>query len=202
MELPRSPAASTESRLWMSAIPPVRNFKPLSFRRTGNRHRPDAEVRLRQQPCLRRGNGRSLRSTPPPPSRQSADPRGTSVKAYGNRLFIGDWAAGKILIADASNPAQLIPQGTLQLDGYGDGLDVCDTLVFASTGHHRKSGPAAERPGNGHGLEVWDVKDPFHPKRLSVFPFPVSTISATTTGVCGFPGTTRSAPTPTTDFSF
>ena len=26
-----------------------------------------------------------------------------SVKAYDNRVFIGDWAAGKILIADASN---------------------------------------------------------------------------------------------------
>lgn len=95
-----------------------------------------------------------------------------SVKAYGNRVFIGDWAAGKILIADASNPAQLIPQGTLQLDGYGDGLDVRGTLVFASTGHHRKSGPAEDRPGNGHGLEVWDVKDPFHPRRLSRFSFP------------------------------
>lgn len=95
-----------------------------------------------------------------------------SVKAYGNRLFIGDWAAGKILIADASNPARLIPLGTLQLDGYGDGLDVRGTLVFASTGHHRKSGPTEDRPGNGHGLEVWDVKDPFHPRRLSRFSFP------------------------------
>ena len=95
-----------------------------------------------------------------------------SVKAYGNRVFIGDWAAGKILIADASNPAHLIPQGTLQLDGYGDGLDVRGTLVFASTGHHRKSGPAKDRPGNGHGLEVWDVKDPLHPSRLSRFSFP------------------------------
>lgn len=95
-----------------------------------------------------------------------------SVKACGNKVFVGDWAAGRIQIADASNPARLKALGSIRLDGYGDGLDVQGNLVFASTGHHRKSGPAAERPGGGHGMEIWNIENPVRPRRLSIFRFP------------------------------
>lgn len=95
-----------------------------------------------------------------------------SVKVAGNRVFVGDWAAGRIQIADASNPARLSPLEFIQLDGYGDGLDVQGDLVFASTGHHRKSGPVKDRPGNGHGVEIWNIGNPTHPRRLSIFRFP------------------------------
>lgn len=95
-----------------------------------------------------------------------------SVRTAGNRVFVGDWAAGRIQIADASNPACLSPQGFIQLDGYGDGLDIQGNLVFASTGHHRKTGPKKDRPGNGHGVEIWDIQDPARPRRLSRFSFP------------------------------
>ena len=91
-----------------------------------------------------------------------------SVRTAGNRVFVGDWAAGRIQIADASNPACLSPRGFIQLDGYGDGLDIQGNLVFASTGHHRKTGPKKDRPGNGHGVEIWDIQDPAaFPVRLS-----------------------------------
>lgn len=95
-----------------------------------------------------------------------------SVRAAGKLVFAGDWSAGRIQIVDASNPACLSPLKFIQLDGYGDGLDVQGSLVFASTGHHRKSGPKKDRPGNGHGVEIWDITNPRNPQRLSIFRFP------------------------------
>lgn len=95
-----------------------------------------------------------------------------SVRAAGNKVFVGDWAAGKILIADAANPAQLRPIGHIQLNGYGDGVDVQGNMLLASTGHHRKSGPEKERHGRGHGVEIWDITSPSAPVRLSRFEFP------------------------------
>ena len=95
-----------------------------------------------------------------------------SVKGAGKRVFAGDWSAGEIRIADASNPAALKLVGSLRLDGFGDGLDVQGNLLFASTGHHRKSGPRNLRPGNGHAVEIWDIRHPERPERLSIFRFP------------------------------
>ncbi len=95
-----------------------------------------------------------------------------SVKVSGTRVFAGDWAAGQIRIADASNPASLKLAGCIRLDGFGDGLDVQGELLFASTGHHRKSGPRSLRSGNGHAVEIWNIRNSARPERLSIFRFP------------------------------
>ena len=95
-----------------------------------------------------------------------------SVKTAGKLVLAGDWLTGRVQILDASNPACLSPLKFIQLDGYGDGLDVQGNLVYAATGHHSQSGPKEERYGNGHGVEIWDIKDPMNPQRLSRFSFP------------------------------
>jgi hypothetical protein len=45
-------------------------------------------------------------------------------------------------------------------------------LCFCSTGHDAKSGPPDARPGNGRGVEVFDLSDPAQPTKLGVFNFP------------------------------
>lgn len=95
-----------------------------------------------------------------------------SVAYRDGRLHIGDWAVGKLTIADVRDPLapRVVAQGTL--DGYGDGVFLKDNLCFCSTGHDAKSGPAEARPGNGRGVEIFDVADPGNPKKVGVFKFP------------------------------
>lgn len=95
-----------------------------------------------------------------------------SVKFAGNRVFVGNWSRGRILIADAADPAQLKPIGSVFLDGFGDGVDVQGNLLLASTGHHSKTIRGNDGKGRGHGLELWDIADPAKPVRLSRFAFP------------------------------
>ena len=95
-----------------------------------------------------------------------------SVAYKDGMLYIGDWAVGKLTIADVRDPRdpKVVAQGTL--DGFGDGIFVQGGLCFCSTGHDAKSGSADYRPGNGRGVEAFDVSDPLAPKKLGVFKFP------------------------------
>jgi hypothetical protein len=95
-----------------------------------------------------------------------------SVVYRDGMLYIGDWGAGKLTIVDVHDLRQpkVVAQGTL--DGLGDGVFVKDNLCFCSTGHDAKTGPKEDRPGNGRGVEVFDVADPTAPKKLGVFKFP------------------------------
>jgi len=95
-----------------------------------------------------------------------------SVAVRHGMLYIGDWAVGKLTIADIRDlrHPKVVAQGTL--DGYGDGVFLKDNLCFCSTGHDAKSGPTEARPGNGRGVEVFDVSDPMNPEKLGVFKFP------------------------------
>ncbi len=95
-----------------------------------------------------------------------------SVAYRDGMLYIGDWAVGKLTIADARDlrHPKVVAQGTL--DGYGDGVFVKGRLCFSSTGHDAKSGPTEARAGNGRGVEIFDVADPLNPKKLGVFKFP------------------------------
>ena len=95
-----------------------------------------------------------------------------SVSISGDRLYVGDWGTGEVLIADWSNPARPRKLGTVRLDGFGDGIAVRDNLLFAATGHNSRSGPKSERIGRGHGLEIWDVADPNRPRKLAGLKFP------------------------------
>ena len=95
-----------------------------------------------------------------------------SVVYRDGMLYIGDWGVGRLTIADVRDLRQpkVVAQG--KLDGFGDGVFVQDNLCFCSTGHDAKSGPADARPGNGRGLEIFDVAVPTQPKKLGIFKFP------------------------------
>lgn len=95
-----------------------------------------------------------------------------SVAYRDGMLYIGDWAVGKLTIADVGDlrHPKVVAQGTL--DGFGDGVFLKDNLCFCSTGHDAKSGPAEARPGNGRGVEIFDVSDTTNPKKLGGFKFP------------------------------
>ena len=99
-------------------------------------------------------------------------PESQSVRKAGQLLFSGEWYAGEIRIADVRDPVCPREIACIRLDGYGDGIDLLGSLCFAATGHHAHSGPAAQRFGHGHGVEIFDVSIPESPKRLSVTKFP------------------------------
>ena len=95
-----------------------------------------------------------------------------SVVYDHGRLYAGDWAAGKVTIIDIANPRRPVRLGEAKLSGFGDGVAVRGNLLFAATGHHRTTGPEAARTGRGHGFEIFDVRDPARPVRLSRTEFP------------------------------
>jgi hypothetical protein len=95
-----------------------------------------------------------------------------SVKYHDQKMYIGDWYSGEITIVDVSNPRAPKLLSLTQLDGYGDGIDLRDNLCFAATGHHAKSGPADERYGHGHGVEIFDISDASKPSKIAGVKFP------------------------------
>ena len=92
---------------------------------------------------------------------------------YRNGLLLsGDWAGGEITVVDVSNLLAPKAVSRVSLDGYGDGMCMRGSILFASTGQHRKSGPPELRHGAGHGLDIFDLSDPRRPVKLSRVPFP------------------------------
>lgn len=98
-----------------------------------------------------------------------------SVAWSAGHLYAGVWADRLVAIADVRDPRQPREVARCRLDGYGDGVAVRDGVLYAATGHHaaafqglhfeqaRKDEPGW---GQGHGLELWDVRDPARPARL------------------------------------
>ncbi|MDR1282958.1 MAG: hypothetical protein LBK99_19370 [Opitutaceae bacterium] len=99
-------------------------------------------------------------------------PEAQSAYYSGKKLYVGNWQAGILDIYDVSAPETPAHLSRIQMDGYGDGVEVNGTLCFAATGHHAKKGPKDKRDGRGHGLEIHDIKDPRKPDLLSVTKFP------------------------------
>ncbi len=95
-----------------------------------------------------------------------------SVVYRDGLIFSGDWGRGEITVIDASDLANLKTITKFQLDGYGDGLEIHGNYLYASTGHHKKSGPKAKRHAQGHALEIFDISNLKKPKRLSRTQFP------------------------------
>ena len=95
-----------------------------------------------------------------------------SVFCEGTLLYVGDWGSGKLTIGDISNPREPKRISQTSLDGNGDGVAVNGNLCYVSTGHHSRKGPAASRHGAGHGVEVFNVADPAHPKKIGGIKFP------------------------------
>lgn len=96
------------------------------------------------------------------------------MKYRDGYLFSGEWHSGEVTVFDARDMADVKVVSRPKMDGYGDGIDLGGNLLFASTGHHSiVSGKTkAERFGNGHGLEIFDISDISNPRKISSVKFP------------------------------
>lgn len=87
-------------------------------------------------------------------------------------VYSGDWGAGEITTIDFGDPFSPKKISVVNLEGMGDGIDVDGGFLYASTGQHRKTGPAELRHGSGHGLEIFDISDIRRPRKISRVEFP------------------------------
>ncbi len=98
-----------------------------------------------------------------------------SVMARGPWLYVGVWATSEVVTVDVSQPRHPRITARVELDGYGDGVDVHGRYLFAATGHHSRAAHRSEDDpgfGFGHGLEILDLANPARPRFLSRVKFP------------------------------
>lgn len=91
-------------------------------------------------------------------------------------LYVGVWGDQTVVVVDVRNPWDPLITDSLPLDGYGDGVAVYDGHLYAATGQHSRAKPS-KMPGDpgfgtGHGLEIFALTDPAHPKPVSRTKFP------------------------------
>ena len=96
-----------------------------------------------------------------------------SVTYKDGYLYSGEWAGHKITVFDAHDMADVKVVRTVDLQGFGDGVWTYGNYLYASTGHHLcdMSYSFADRKGNGHGLEIFDISKPDKPKFVSKIAF-------------------------------
>lgn len=110
-----------------------------------------------------------------------------SVAYRDGWLYSGDWGTGHVTVFDARDMKAIRQVDYVELYGYGDGVWLQGNWLFASTGHHAKNrkvtggivteemkryGGPAVGGGMGHGLDIFDVSDPAHPRRKGRVDFP------------------------------
>lgn len=114
-----------------------------------------------------------------------------SVKYRDGYLYSGDWGSGHVTVFDARDMRNIRQVAHVPLYGYGDGVWLKGTYLYAATGHHaknrdlstlpfkgvdtpeiRKFGKVDAGSGCGHGLDIFDVTDPTSPKRVGRADYP------------------------------
>ena len=100
-----------------------------------------------------------------------------SVAASGRYAYAGDWGTLQATTLDIANPRTPRVVGHADLDGFGDGVCVQGSHLYAATGHHAPGGAfhrAEHEPGygRGHGLEILSLADPAKPVVVSRVKFP------------------------------
>ena len=81
-------------------------------------------------------------------------------------LYSGEWADSWVTSIDARDMSDVKILSTSPLQGYGDGVWTYGHYLYAATGHNSPSGKASNA-GDGHGLEIFDVRDKTAPKHIS-----------------------------------
>lgn len=81
-------------------------------------------------------------------------------------LYSGEWADSWVTSINAADMADVKILNTSPLQGYGDGVWAYGHYLYAATGHHSRSGKAS-KAGDGHGLEIFDIRDKTAPKHIS-----------------------------------
>ena len=68
-----------------------------------------------------------------------------SVRFVDNRLYSGNWGAGRIHITDFSNSSTPLELQPIVMDGYADGMWVDGDICYGATGMHARGGSNSER---------------------------------------------------------
>ena len=114
-----------------------------------------------------------------------------SVKYRDGYVYSGDWGSAKLTVFDARDMKNIRQVAYEDLWGFGDGVWLKGKYLYAATGHHAKHrdpatlpfkgvdsdtlrlyGGAGRGAGCGHGLDIFDVSDPTHPKRVGRADYP------------------------------
>ena len=110
-----------------------------------------------------------------------------SVKYRDGYLYSGDWGSGMVTVFDAHDMSNIRQVAYEELHGYGDGVWLQGKYLYCATGHHSKHrkvsggvmtaemkrfGGPQEGGGMGHGLDIFDISDPTHPKHVSRLDYP------------------------------
>lgn len=95
-----------------------------------------------------------------------------SVTARNGFLYAGVWGSRELVICDVSDPYRPKIVAKAPLDGYGDGVTVRGDYCFVATGHHSRGrrlqdGEDSPHFGTGHGLEIFDIRQPDKPVLVS-----------------------------------
>lgn len=81
-------------------------------------------------------------------------------------LYSGEWADSWVTSIDVADMSDVKNLSTSPLQGFGDGVWTCGNYLYAATGHHSHSGKAS-KAGDGHGLEIFDIRDKTTPRHIS-----------------------------------
>ncbi|WP_298866879.1 hypothetical protein [uncultured Gimesia sp.] len=98
-----------------------------------------------------------------------------SISVRNNYIYAGVWATSEVVVIDITDSRHPKITAKVNLDGFGDGLDVRGNYLYAATGHHSREKhrqPGDPGYGRGHGLEIFDLTNPADPKFLSRVKFP------------------------------
>jgi hypothetical protein len=110
-----------------------------------------------------------------------------SVCMDGSFVYVGDWMNKFVHVFDISNTSKPVKISTISVDGYADGVFARDGYCYIATGHHstrlknrRKYHKFTyvipqmieDGYGCGHGMEIFDVSNPYRPEYVSSVKFP------------------------------
>ena len=104
-------------------------------------------------------------------------------------LYSGEWGRGRVTVFDAHDMSNIRPVAWPELYGYGDGVWLQGDYLYAARGHHSlhrkvtggiaiseddkaKSGSPDSGYGMGHGLDIFDIRDPKAPRRVGAVDYP------------------------------
>ena len=89
-------------------------------------------------------------------------------------LYSGEWGGGTVTVFDAHDMRDFREVGSLNLHGFGDGLELDGDYLYCSTGHDAKHNAlkGEEGKGRGRGLDIFSLKDPAKPTWVSRVDFP------------------------------
>ena len=101
-------------------------------------------------------------------------PESQSCRYRDGWLYSGEWGVGEITVFDARDLRDWRAVAIAELGGLGDGLELSGDRLYCSTGHHARHTALSEEEafGNGRGLDIFDVSDPAHPRRIGRASFP------------------------------